>query len=694
MLNLSKHLVISKVTIESSNLCDVFEKSDRDQIGNWVWECFDRDAQSRETWYRRNEAAMDLALQVQKIKTFPWQGCSNIAFPLVTIAALQFHARAYPTIVNGRKVVSCRVVGLDTDGSQAKRADRIAEHMSWQLLEQDVSWEEEQDRALINIPIVGTAFKKTYYDASKGHNVSRLVLAKDLVIDYWAKSVEDAATKTHIVPMYRNEVHERIMRGTFEDVTNDVWYQEDARPFVDPNKHRDEKRAGTSQPEGNANTPFTMLEQHCWLDLDGDGYAEPYIATIEESTRTLMRLVTRFDRIEDVEFDNSNRIVKIDPTEYFTKIPFIPSPDGSIMDIGFGTLLGPLNESTNSAINQLFDAGTLANTAGGFLGRGAKIRGGIYTFNPFEWNRVDSTGDDLRKNIFPLPVREPSAVMFQLLGLLIDYTNRISGATDMLTGVNPGQNTPAETSRSMVEQGQKVYSAIFKRVWRSLKQEYKKLYVLNSIWLPETTTYGTAGAQISREDYTAGAAAVLPVADPTITSDAAAFAQAQLVREAAKSSGGYDADAVERLYLETLKVPDVDRIFPGSDKVPQGEDVKITLMKMKLEADSIKLEFEKQKFAMTLQNTQNMNNAKIQELQAKSFKLMEEGKAEPEKNRINAYNAAIQAMREENKQINTQIETMLEYSRDGSNNTISGGVRGLEAPTNDSASTGLGLPAS
>ncbi len=214
-------------------------------------------------------------------------------------------------------------------------------------------------------------------------------------------------------------------------------------PLSDKSTLDADRRTGKNAPEGNTNTPFTCLEQHCWLDLDDDGYAEPYVVTIEENSQAVLRIVSRWDREEDVERDSKNRIISINPMEYFTKIPFIPSPDGGIMDIGFGVLLGPLNESVNSAINQMFDSGTLSNTAGGFLGRGAKIRGGVYQFAPFSWNRVDSTGDDLRKNIFPLPVREPSAVMFQLLGMLIDYTNRISGATDMLTGVNPGQNTPA-----------------------------------------------------------------------------------------------------------------------------------------------------------------------------------------------------------------------------------------------------------
>src|SRR5258706_9432508 len=144
----------------------------------------------------------------------------------------------------------------------------------------------------------------------------------------------------------------------------------------------------------------------------------------------------------------NNHIIRIDPVHYFTKYTFIPSPDGGFYGLGFGALLGPLNQSVDTLVNQLVDAGTMSNSGGGFLARGVKIKGGKSSFDPFEWKPVDSTGDDLRKNIFPLPIREPSNVLFQLLGMLVGYAEKISGATDIMTGVSPGQNTPAETSRN------------------------------------------------------------------------------------------------------------------------------------------------------------------------------------------------------------------------------------------------------
>lgn len=695
MLDLETEITLNLATIQSPNLCDKFSDEDLAKIGNWCLDNYKRDLASREPWFRRTESAMDLAMQIQKDKTFPWMNCSNITFPLVTIAALQFHARAYPAIVNGRSVVQCRVIGADPDGAQAARAERVSRHMSWQLLEQDESWEEQQDRALLNVPIVGTAFKKSYYDASVGHNKSDLVLAKDLVLDYWAKSVDSCPVKTHVIQMYRNEIHERIMRDTFRDVSECNWYIADAVPPNNQQIVNHNQRAGMETPQSSDMTPFTLGEQHCSLDLDCDGYAEPYVITFEISSGNVLRICCRFDREEDIEKTSRGEIIKIYATEYFTKMPFIPSPDGGIMDIGFGVLLGPLNESTNSIINQLVDSGTISNTAGGFLGRGAKIRGGVYNFSPFGWQRVDSTGDDLRKNVFPLPVREPSAVLFNLLNLLIDYTSRISGATDMLTGVNPGQNTPAETARSMTEQGQKVYSAIFKRTWRSMKQEFKKLYQLNAVHLSDDEIFGTGTDKIGREDYLGDPGTVVPVADPTISSEGARFAQANLLKAAAASNPGYNMDEVEKRYLKCLGIDEIDLLYPGQAAMPPpGPTEKEKIQQMKSQDQQAKLQVMQMQFIATLRETQRVNSAKIVSAYADAAKATEEAKGVQTQQVISAFNASIAAMKTDNENLETQINKVLE-SMEGSNesstsgtstNSGSGNVSGVASTSSDSSS--------
>jgi hypothetical protein len=336
----------------------------------------------------------------------------------------------------------------------------------------------------------------------------------------------------------------------------------------------------------------------------------------------------------------------------------------------------------------------MANTAGGFLGRGAKIRGGQYEFAPFSWNRVDSTGDDLRKNIFPLPVREPSSVLFQLLGFIVEYTNRISGSTDMLVGENPGQNTPAETARTMVQQGQKVYSAIFKRIWRSLKEEFKKVYDLNAAHLPIESNYGSDGGTILQEDYAAGGAAVVPIADPTIASEGEAYQRAAMVAAAAQAVGGagYDPDTVQRALLEALKVPNIDQIYPGlANRPPPSPDIKIQIEQMRQQNEAARMEFEKWKHVTTLQSQIGLNDAKIAELQAKAYQLIEQGKAEPEKNRINAYNAAVQSLREQNQHAREQMKIFLESMSNERINSSRGTVSGLEEPSREQAPDAMGF---
>jgi len=659
MIHFDTRLKLTKEVIQSPNLTGMLSEEDLTKLGHMVKDGYQRDEDSRDKWRKRTQASMDLALQMQKDKNFPWPGASNVAFPLVTIATLQFHSRAYPAIVGGPEIVKCRVVGADPQGQERDRADRIGRHMSWQVLEEDTSWEEQQDRLLINVPVVGCAFKKTYHSGRKGHNVSELVLAQDLVMDYFAKSVQDCARKTHVIPMYRNEIYENVMSGIFSDVLEEPWYKSNARPMRNEVSDKTDHRQGTDESMSDEDTPFTTLEQHLLLDLDGDGYKEPYICTIEYHSCRVMRLVTRFDREDDIKRNSRGQIIKIEPTEYFTKYGFIPSPDGGIYDIGYGVLLGPLNESVNSILNQLVDAGTMANTAGGFLGRGAKIRGGQYTFAPLEWKRVDSTGDDLKKSIYPLPVREPSGVLFQLLTLLIEYTNKISGSTDIMTGENPGQNTKVGTTDAMVEQGMKIYNAIYKRIWRSMKEEFKKLYRLNSIFLPVVSAFGEAGGKILREDYTGDANRIIPAADPNTTSEKQRLQQAMTLKQIAATTNGYNPVEVEKNLLRAMRVDGWESLYPGPDKVPPLSNPKVQIEQMKTEVKKMQVQAQMQQFVMGLQEQVRLNDAKILQLQAQAAKLLEEAGGVKTGHEIAAFEAAIGAMKSHNDALMGQANTFL-----------------------------------
>lgn len=657
---LSRKLILNADVAKAPNLVDRFSEDDLVLLGNRAWSGYQRDKFSRQKWEKRMEAAMDLAMQIQKDKSFPWPGCSNVVFPLVTIATLQFSSRSYENIIQGTDIVKYRVTGQDPDQRLREQADRIGRHMSWQVLEEDSAWEEQHDKLLINLGIVGCNFIKTYWNSALKCSVSELVMARDLVLNYKAKSVETAARKTQIIEMSRNDVYERIVNKTFKNVLDSEWFNSVPAPPPDMSNLEQLNRQGLTPSQPDEDSPFRMYEQHCLLDLDQDGYAEPYILTIEEQTKTVMKLAARWEREEDVDRTDfpstTSKIRKIRATEYYTKYGFIPAPDGGIYDVGFGILLGPLNESVNSGINQLLDGGTMANSNGGFLARGVKIRGGVYTMAPWEWKRVDSTGDDLRKSMVQFPVRDPSDVMFKLLGLLIEYTDRLAGTTESQVGINPGQNTPAETSRNTAESGARVYKGIYKRVWRSMKEEFKKKHQLNALFLPSRMGFGTGGSFVTQEDYRSNPDLVIPAADPNIVSDAQRVTQAGMMREGAHSVPGYDVAAVEKNWLRALKIDAIDHFYPGPDKVPPLPNPKAAIEQLKLQGVQMKLEHDKQMFIMELMAARQKTQAEVVKLYAEVGKLLAETQTEQVKAKVEAFSAMVEAFKAHNEMLTQQIE--------------------------------------
>jgi chaperonin GroES len=655
MLKLETHLPRSADRCFAPNLTDKFSVQDLEAIGQHCWEGYDRDEQSRETWLRRTQAGMQLAMQISEEKTFPWPNCANIAFPLVTIAALQFHSRSYPAMFAGPDIVKYRVPGPDLDGKLTANATLVARYMSHQCLDLDESFEEQHDRLLINVPIVGCAFIKTRRNTARGTNSSSLVLARDFVIDYYAKSVEGAMRKTQIIPLYRNEIYERCVAGKFRDIREEAWYKTPFQTPSLPHTAEVDRRQGVSPPQADESTPILFGEQHTWLDLDGDGYAEPYIVVFDLVNKQVVQIAARWEAPEDVEFVG-RQILRINATEYFTKYGLIPAPDGSIYDIGFGVLLGPLNESVNTLVNQLMDAGSMANGAGGFLARGVKVRGGAITFQPFGWQHVDSSGDDLRKGIFPLPVREPSAVLFNLLSLLINYTQRISGSTDTMVGENPGQNTPANNMNLMVEQGLQVFTAIFKRMWRSMRDEFRKGFVLNARHMPSEVKFGSS--TISRQLFLGDPSALVPAADPNLVSDSMKMQQAVAIKQAAATTPGYNPVEVEKRFLQTLRVDGIEVLFPGPDKIPPGKDIKIQLEEMRLQREGMRLQTEMQKFMLQLREEHLVNQAKILQLEAQAAKLLAEVEGADEARELEQFRTLVDAYKARNEAINQSLQTM------------------------------------
>lgn len=697
------HLTTKDVAIELKtivacpNLVPLIPEEVADRIGSEVVEGYAKDLSSRTQWTERNAAAMDLALQVVTEKGFPWTNCSNVKFPLVTVAALQFLSRV-AILTKGDKLVKMKVVGADPKGEAQASAKRLETHMSYQLTDQDLNWKDDDEKVKFSASLVGCAFKKSYFDPVTQKNISEHVPAANFVVDYWTRDLRKTNRASQLIPMTLNEILEKERGGLFSLMKSLPVSPQQPTQVNLLQTQQDNQQGVTNSADSNIDM-FQIIEQHCWYDMDGDGYSEPYVVSVRLDTKQTLRIVPRFldegdvhrkndqmvrklrakaDQAEDRKLKNTlekaaidleiakdNFVTLIEPTQYFTKYSFIPSPDGGFYDLGFGALLGPLNESVNSIVNQLIDAGTMSNTAGGFIGRGVKIKAGTNEFQPFEWKPVDSTGDDLRKNIFPLPVREPSAVLFQMLQALITYSEKISGATDIMTGQSPGQNTPAETSRNTIEQGMKVFSGIYARMHRAFTFELRLLYNLNRLYLPNSPQWKTLTegptALIAPTDYTPDSFRVSPAADVSVTSEGQRQQKAMLVHQLATSSPGFNVYLATKEVLEAFDVSNIDQLLPdpkGPNAVPPPQNPKMQIEQMKNELAKKQFEFEVQKTMAELQQAALLQAAKIKQLEAQATNLLASAEGVDTGHQIALINAQIGAAKQHEEGIFKMIAAM------------------------------------
>lgn len=605
--------------VEKTNIAEDLDDDILKDLGEFVCRGFDNDEKSLGNLMDNLEEWTKLALQVTEAKTFPWTNASNIKYPLLSTAAMQFNARAYPTLVpSSGKIVNCRTYGADPDGEKAKRAYRISSHMSYQLMEEMEDWDEDQDKLLTLLPIAGTCFKKTYWDSEKQKNCSKLVLPKDLIVNYWACSIEDAERKTHILEMPKRLLREKQLAKVYLDIKMDD-------PVIEDSEGNAVNSSGQTTPEADSTTPYILLEQHCYYDLDDDGYPEPYIVTVEKSSKKVLRVVARFTP-EDIEVGENGEVLRIKAIEYFTKYGFMPNPDGGFYDIGFGRLLGPINASVDTLINQLIDAGSLSNLQAGFIGKGLRIKMGDTRFKPGEWKAVNATGDDIKKQIFPLPVKEPSAVLFQLLDLLIKSGKELASVAEIFVGKMPGQNTPATTTMASIEQGMKLFTAVYKRVYRSMTKEFKKLYVLNRIYLNPETVISVLDEPVQQSDYDGPVDDISPAADPSASSQQERLqktqAMLQLIQLGTINPMGITMEMASALEIQN---PEKFIMEPQPQPDPKAQELQ---MKGQMEQQKAALKEKELQFKMAMEQQQQMFDQKMEtqrqqmEMQFESLKQM------------------------------------------------------------------------
>lgn len=561
-----------RAILESANIAENLDEQELRTIGHDALEGYNIDKASREAWEVQMDEWTRLASQIREDKSYPWPKASNVKYPLLTTAAMQFAARAYPSLVpSDGKVVKSKIIGKDPDGSKLALSDRVSMYMSYQLMHDMQGWEEGMDKMLIMLPIVGTIFKKTYWDSIKKKPASDVILPKNLVVNYWAKSLRDAERISQVIEMSPRILKERQLAGIFLET--------DLGDAPTPESRND-------APQNDDTTPYTIIEQHTYLDLDDDGYQEPYIVTFHLESGEVLRIAARFDDTT-MFHDDDGKLIKIEPIEYFTKFGFIPNPDGSFYDIGFGVLLGPINESVNTLINQLIDAGTLNNLQGGFLGKGLRIRMGETRFQPGEWKAVNSTGDDLKKQIVPLPSKEPSNVLFQLMGSLITSGKELASVAEIFVGKMPGQNTPATTTMATIEQGMKVFTAVYKRIYRSLEEEFIKLFAINGTYLNPNTYEEIIDITVSPTDFSTKQYKICPGADPTAVSQTEKLLKAQGLMEMLPL-GILDPVKVALRLLEAQEQPNYQDLLrkevAQTGTMPQQPDPKLLESQEKIKA--------------------------------------------------------------------------------------------------------------
>lgn len=618
---------------KSENLVDLFDDLSDGQtqlrkIGRSVVKGYEIDEKTSDDWRESIAEALDLAKQVMTKKNFPWANSANIKFPLICEAAINFAARIFPEIIpNDNDIVEMAVIGQDPQGFKYDRAERVSHCMSYQCATSP-DWKEHIDRLLHILPVVGTVFTKTWYDEYHSRNRVDLCPPDRIVLNHdTTTSLAEAERITHLLEMSSNDIVTRQRTGKYtHDVDIDMLRPEDCDSEED-------------------NFKVELLEQHCWLDLDGDGYKEPYVVVVHEKTEKVLRIVNRI-KPGSIKKNAKGEIYSMEAINYFQDYHFIRSPDGGFYSMGFGQLLLPLNKAINTLINQLLDAGTLSVTSGGFLGKALRLKTGEMRFKPFEWKTLEAaSGTDLKQNIFPFPVREPSGTLLSLLTLLINVGKELTKSTEAMNGSMSASNVAASTFNGLVEQGAKVFQAINKRFYDSLTNSFKKLYELNYYHLTDKeyrTIIEIPEASV-KQDFDLASNDVRPVADPQLSSMNQRMSKVMALSQLRTA----DPRAVDMYMLRTLQfdAQQIQQFLPPPDpNAPPPPDTVKTLSEAKLnEAKTAEImlssQIETQKApidASLVMKQVEFTDAQIQESASRAWKTMKDAAHNDQKTVITA----------------------------------------------------------
>ena len=508
---------------------------------------------SRKEWEKAYIQGLDLLGFKYSQRTEPFQGASGATHPVLAEAVTQFQALAYKELLPANGPVRTQVMGLSTP-EKTQQAQRVKDFMNYEIMEKMKEYEPEFDQMLFNLPLAGSAFKKVYYDDMEQRAVSKFVPADDLIVPYTATSLDDAEAIIHRIKISENDLRKQQVAGFYRDID---LAKPDSTDSDILKKERELEGTSKTQDED----VYTLLECHVDLDLEGfedsdpetgepSGIKIPYIVTLEEGSREILSIKRNYE-IGDP---------KKSKIQYFVHFKFLPG----LGFYGFGLIhmIGGLSRTATSALRQLLDAGTLSNLPAGFKQRGIRIRDDAQSIQPGEFRDVDAPGGNLRDSFMMLPFKEPSQTLLSLMGVVVNAGQRFASIADLQVG-DGNQQAAVGTTVALLERGSRTMSAIHKRIYSALKNEFRIMARVFKLYLPQEYPYDVVGGQrmIKQQDFD-DRVDILPVADPNIFSQTQRISLAQTELQLAQSNPQMHNlyNAYRNMY-EALGVKDIDQVL-------------------------------------------------------------------------------------------------------------------------------------
>jgi len=534
------------------NLADDMDDDLLEDIAYKVIENFEADKDSRSEWESMFERGFDLLGLKLEEASEPFEGACTAVHPILIESAVKFQSKATQELFPPAGPVKSQIIGDKTEEKEAQ-AERVKAFMNYQITDQMGEYFDEFERMLFHLPLIGSAFKKTYFDKSLNRPVSEFVPIDQFYISYYATDLRRADRYTHVI--YRSPIE--MQRDTVAGMYADVDLPEASMPDQSAMAQKMDTILGLS-PSSQHDPQYVLLEQHCYLDLpepfqEDDGLSLPYIVTIDYKSRQVLSVRRNYD-IKD-----KRREKKI----FFTHYRFVPG--FGFYGLGLIHFLGNLTMTATAAMRGLVDAGQFANLPGGFKAKGLRIVGDNDPIAPGEWKEVEAVGNDLSKMIIPLPYKEPSQTLFQMLGFVSNAAQKFADSTEQVISDGASYG-PVGTTMALLEASSKFFSAIHKRLHKAQRDEFKILGRINYEYLPEESMCELPehSLKIYKTDFD-GRVDIIPVSDPNIPSNAHRMMMSQMALQLAQQSppGMFDMEELNRSILQTANVPNLDKIMPS-----------------------------------------------------------------------------------------------------------------------------------